>query len=126
MQEVTKKVIEKLIEEKEGPYISVYIPTVAAASIEVKKMPIQLKNLLNLVKKELQEKQKMNTRDIEKLLEPATNLLGDRVFWQNQKRAGNFHKSGIFSIFQGEHHIPGEIFSKQLFQYYSFSFRYYV
>ena len=86
MQEITKKVIEELLEEKEGPYISIYMPTVAAASIEVKKMPIQLKNLLNLVKKELQEKQKMSVRNIEKLLEPATKLLGDRVFWQNQKQ----------------------------------------
>ena len=101
MQEVTKKVIEKLIEEKEGPYISVYMPTVAAASIEVKKMPIQLKNLLNLVKKELQEKQKMNARDIEKLLEPANNLLGDRVFWQNQKKGlVIFISPGYFQYFR--------------------------
>ena len=85
MQEVTKKVIEELIQEREGPFISVYMPTVAAASIEVKKMPIQLKNLLNLVRKELEERLKMKARDIEKLLEPANKLLEDRLFWQNQK-----------------------------------------
>lgn len=85
MKEVTKKVIENLIEEKDDLCISIYMPTRAAASIEVKKMPIQLKNLLNHVKKELQEKQNMGTRDIDELLKPATNLIGDRVFWQNQK-----------------------------------------
>ncbi len=107
MQEVTKKVIEELIEEKEGPYISVYMPTVAAASIEVKKMPIQLKNLLNLVKKELQEKQKMSARDIEKLLEPATNLLGDRVFWQNQKQGlAIFINPGQFKYFMVNNTFP--------------------
>ena len=107
MQEVTKKIIEELIEEKEGPYISVYMPTVEAASIEVKKMPIQLKNLLNLVKKELQEKQKMSARNIEKLLEPATNLLGDRVFWQNQKKGlAIFINPGQFKYFMVNNTFP--------------------
>lgn len=85
MEEVTKKVIEELISEKEEPCISVYMPTRAAASIEVKQMPIQLKNLLNSVKKDLQEKLCMDSRDIDTLLKPATDLLGDRIFWQNQK-----------------------------------------
>ena len=107
MQEITKKVIEELLEEKEGPYISIYMPTVAAASIEVKKMPIQLKNLLNLVKKELQEKQKMSVRNIEKLLEPATKLLGDRVFWQNQKQGlAIFISSGYFQYFMVNSTFP--------------------
>jgi len=85
MKEVTKKVVENLIKEKDDLCISIYMPTRAAASSEVKKMPIQLKNLLNSVKKELQEKQNMGTRDIDELLKPAINLIGDRVFWQNQK-----------------------------------------
>ena len=36
MQEITKDVIERLIAIKEGPCISVYMPTKAAASVEVK------------------------------------------------------------------------------------------
>ncbi len=98
MQEVTKKVMEKLIAEQEGPCISIYMPTRAEASAEVKKMPIQLKNLLSIAKKELQEKWNRDIRDIEELLLPATNLLGDRIFWQNQKEGlaifinpGHFH-----------------------------------
>lgn len=85
MKEITKKTIEKLIEEKDGLCISIYMPTRAAASSEVKKMPIQLKNLLNYVKKELQEKHQMDTREIDDLLKPAVDLVGDRIFWQNQK-----------------------------------------
>jgi len=86
MEEVTKKVIQDLIGENVEPCISVYMPTIAAASVEVKMMPIQLKNLLNNVKKELLEKWNANSRDVEILLKPATDLLGDRVFWQNQKQ----------------------------------------
>jgi len=98
VKEITKKTIEKLIEEKDDLNISIYMPTISAASSDVKKMPIQLKNLLNNVKKELQDKYKVDIRDIEDLLKPATNLLGDRVFWQNQKEGlaifvspGQFH-----------------------------------
>lgn len=107
MQEVTKKVIEKLIDEKEGPCISVYMPTRAAASSDVKKMPIQLKNLLNIAKKELQEKRDMDIRKIEELLEPATNLLGDRVFWQNQKEGlAIFISPGQFQYFCINNSLP--------------------
>jgi len=98
VKEITKKTIEKLIEEKDDLSISIYMPTISAASSDVKKMPIQLKNLLNNVKKELQDKYNVDIRNIEDLLKPATNLLGDRVFWQNQKEGlaifvspGQFH-----------------------------------
>lgn len=85
VKEVTKKVIEKLIESKDNLCISIYLPTIAAASSEVKKMPIQLKNLLNNVKKELQESHNMGNREVDELLKPAFDLVGDRIFWQNQK-----------------------------------------
>ena len=88
MEEVTKKVIEELISEKEEPCISVYMPTRAAASVEVKQMSIQLKNLLSSVKKDLLDKRYLQypgSRDIDVLLKPATDLLGDMAFWQNQK-----------------------------------------
>lgn len=85
MKEVTKKVIEKLIGEKEEFCISIYMPTRAAASSEVRKMPIQLKTLLNNVKKDLQDNYQVDVREIDQLLMPAMNLVGDRTFWQNQK-----------------------------------------
>ncbi|NLL61330.1 MAG: hypothetical protein GX240_00875 [Candidatus Atribacteria bacterium] len=101
MEEVTKKVIEELISEKEEPCISVYMPTRAAASVEVKQMSIQLKNLLSSVKKDLLDKRYLQypgSRDIDALLKPATDLLGDMAFWQNQKEglaiflnSENFH-----------------------------------
>ena len=63
MKEVTKKVIGKLIEEcKDDLCISVYMPTRAAASSEVKKMPIQLKTLLNNIKKKLSENHNLDSR----------------------------------------------------------------
>ena len=40
MKEVTKEVVENLIKEKDDLCISIYMPTRAAASSEVKKMPI--------------------------------------------------------------------------------------
>ncbi len=106
MKEVTKKVIEKLIEEKDDLCISIYMPTRAAASSEVKKMPIQLKTLLNQVKKELQEYQNMDNREIDNLLKSATDLIGDRVFWQNQKQGlAIFINPNQFSYFR----LPSEV-----------------
>jgi hypothetical protein len=106
VKEVTKKVIERLIEEKNGLCISVYMPTRAAASSEVKKMPIQLKTLLNNVKKKLSEEHNLDTRDIDKLLKPATDLIGDRVFWQNQKQGlALFVNSNHFSYYR----LPSEV-----------------
>lgn len=106
VKEVTKKVIEKLIEEKNDLCISVYMPTRAAASSEVKKMPIQLKTLLNNVKKKLSEDHNLDTRDIDKLLKPVTDLIGDRVFWQNQKQGlAIFVNSNHFSYYR----LPSEL-----------------
>ncbi len=106
VKEVTKKVIERLIEEKDDLCISVYMPTRAAASSEVKKMPIQLKTLLNNVKKKLSEEHNLDTRDIDKLLKPATDLIGDRVFWQNQKQGlALFVNSNHFSYYR----LPSEV-----------------
>ncbi len=106
VKEVTKKVIERLIEEKDDICISVYMPTRAAASSEVKKMPIQLKTLLNNVKKKLSEDHNLDTREIDKLLKPATDLIGDRVFWQNQKQGlALFVNSNHFSYYR----LPSEV-----------------
>jgi hypothetical protein len=106
VKEVTKKVIERLIEEKDDLCISVYMPTRGAASSEVKKMPIQLKTLLNNVKKKLSEEHNLDTRDIDKLLKPATDLIGDRVFWQNQKQGlALFVNSNHFSYYR----LPSEV-----------------
>jgi len=107
MKEVTKKVIGKLIEEcKDDLCISVYMPTRAAASSEVKKMPIQLKTLLNNIKKKLSENHNLDSREIDKLLKPATNLIGDRVFWQNQKQGlAIFLNTKEFKYFR----IPSEM-----------------
>lgn len=119
MEEVTKKVIEELISEKEEPCISVYMPTRAAASVEVKQMPIQLKNLLNSVKKNLQDKrylQFLNSRDIDALLKPATDLLGDRVFWQNQKEGlAIFINSGHFHYYRLNEPVPEKSFVSKYF-----------
>jgi len=106
VKEVTKKVIEKLIEEKDDICISIYMPTRAAASSEVKKMPIQLKTLLNNVKKKLSENHSLDSREIDKLLKPATDLIGDRVFWQNQKQGlAMFVNTKQFSYFR----LPSEM-----------------
>jgi len=106
VKEVTKKVIEKLIEENDDLCISIYMPTRADASSEVKKMPIQLKNLLNDVKKELEENHGMDIRGIDKLLKPANDLMGDRMFWQNQKEGlAIFINPKQFYYFR----LPGEL-----------------
>ena len=106
VKEVTKKVIAKLIDEKDEINVSVYMPTRAAASSEVKKMPIQLKTLLNNVKKKLSENYNLDNREIEKLLKPATDLIGDRVFWQNQRQGlAMFLNSKQFSYYR----LPSEV-----------------
>ncbi len=106
VKEVTKKVIAKLIDEKDEINVSVYMPTRAAASSEVKKMPIQLKTLLNNVKKKLSENYNLDNREIEKLLKPATDLIGDRVFWQNQRQGlAMFVNNKQFSYYR----LPSEV-----------------
>lgn len=116
MQEVTKKVIEKLITVKEKPCVSIYMPTRSDASGDVKKMPIQLKNLLSSAKKELQERQLMDMRNIEELLQPATSLLGDRVFWQNQKEGlAIFISPDHFSYFRVNISLPEKCIVSEYF-----------
>lgn len=86
MKEINMEFVENLNNTENQLCISIYMPTKEDASSEVKKMPIQLKNLLNQIKKELQEKNHFDDRKIDALLKPASDLLGDRVFWQNQKK----------------------------------------
>lgn len=116
MQEVTKQVIERLIEEKEEPCISIYMPTRAAASSEAKKMSIQFKSLLNFVKKELLESRNMDSRDTEELLKPATSLIGDLVFWKNQKEGlAVFISPKQFSYFRVKSPLPEKAIVSQYF-----------
>lgn len=107
MEEVTKEVVEKLIEETNDVCVSIYMPTRAAASSEVKKMPIQLKTLLNSAKKKLSENYNMDVREIDKMLKPATDLIGDRLFWQNQKQGlAIFANSKQFNYFRLTSKLP--------------------
>jgi hypothetical protein len=75
MDTFTKNDLHTLIEEQDEPCISIFIPTHKKGS-EVLQDPIRLKNQLRAVEKELEGKGH-NEKDINKMLEPARNLLSD-------------------------------------------------
>jgi hypothetical protein len=79
---ITRDDIRKLIDQKTGPCISIYIPTHRTGK-EVRQDPIRFKNLLRKAELGLKED---GLRDIEvrKLLQPAQEILEDEFFWTHQ------------------------------------------
>jgi hypothetical protein len=82
MDVLNKTDLEKIILEEDKPCISIYMPT-HQTGVEVQQDPIRLKNLLREAER-LLSNQRLNPREIEKMLEPASKLLQDSYFWQHQ------------------------------------------
>lgn len=82
MNLLSKQEIEQLVSDREGPCISIYMPTVRAGA-EVQQNATRFKNLLRKAKSDL-EAQGYRTNQIEKWLAPAWDLLNNEIFWQNQ------------------------------------------
>ncbi len=74
--------LEKLVEERGGPCVSIFLPTHRSGT-ETQQDPIRLKNLLGEAREDLLTKGLRST-EVNQLLEPARELLADDVFWRHQ------------------------------------------
>ncbi|TVP50098.1 MAG: hypothetical protein EA341_08125 [Mongoliibacter sp.] len=72
-----------LSKKKANPTITIYSPTSRQSSDGYKKDQINFKNQLKDVKSKLEKEHMMEESDIEKLLSPASELLDNHKFWQN-------------------------------------------
>ena len=69
-----------LLEDRPGPCVSLYLPTIRTGP-EIRQGAIRLKNLLGKVRERLD---KQGISDVDALLAPAERLLDDPLFWQGQ------------------------------------------
>ena len=78
----TKAELEQLMRKEEQQCVSIYMPT-HRTGVETQQDPIRLKNLLGEAEQRLSD-QGFGTRDVQKMLEPASKLLQASYFWQHQ------------------------------------------
>ncbi len=76
----SKAELHSLINAQGSPCVSIYLPTHEAGR-EIRQDPIRLKNQLSEAKKQLES----SSADVEKLLQPAVELIEDQAFWQHQQ-----------------------------------------
>jgi hypothetical protein len=99
MDFLSREELRGLLEKKEGPGISIYMPTYRT-SPETKQNPIRFKNLLKEAEDRLTASglRKPETR---KLLKSAKDLLKDSLFWQYQDDGlAAFISPGFFRSFR--------------------------
>lgn len=82
MERVGRDDIAELSAHREGPHVSIFLPTVRAGQ-ETQQNPIRLKNLLRDAAGRLQERG-LEKAEAEELLAPARELVDDYDFWQHQ------------------------------------------
>ncbi|WP_432710903.1 hypothetical protein [Pedobacter sp.] len=83
---ITKDAFKELLQYQNStaPCISIYIPTHrSGVQVNEKQDVIVFKNALQTTQSNLQQ-QGLNAQEIDSLLEPGLNLIGDDVFWNNQ------------------------------------------
>jgi hypothetical protein len=81
-ERVTREEIAELSAHRDGPHVSLFLPTVRAGQ-ETQQNPIRLKNLLREAAQRLHERGAEKDA-AEELLAPARALLDDYDFWQHQ------------------------------------------
>lgn len=82
MDILNREQIEALWEPREGPCVSIYLPT-HRKSRETEQDPIRLKNLLVEAEKQLVDSG-LRSPIAQQMLQPAVELLDDFDFWQHQ------------------------------------------
>lgn len=95
MDILTTKDILELINKEEGLFVSIYIPTVRSG-VDIRQNPVRFKQLLRVAESKLYSMEIEKER-IEKFLKPATELIPNIKFWQNQSDglALFIHEDGI-------------------------------
>lgn len=79
---INQSELRELIEARDEPSISIYIPTYRVGA-DFRQNPIRLKNRLGAAQEQLIARG-MPKPEAEELLQPARQLLADRVYWQHQ------------------------------------------
>lgn len=74
--------LQELINAKEGLFVSIYLPTFSSG-VDVRQNGIKFKQLLREVESRLYD-MGMSKQGVESYLNPATNLIDETRFWQNQ------------------------------------------
>jgi hypothetical protein len=81
---IARKEIEELAKIHDAFCVSIFIPTHRAGQESLNgKDSLELKNQIKEVSVNL-EKQKLNTHDADRLLQPLYELLEDGSFWRHQ------------------------------------------
>lgn len=85
----------ELINKEEGMFVTIYMPTYRSG-VDVRQNYIRFKQLLRVAESKMYSME-MSKEDIESFLKPATNLVGETNFWQNQSDglALFIHSDGI-------------------------------
>jgi hypothetical protein len=83
METLSQEDLKALVDQSEGPCVSIFIPTHRAGA-DIQQDPIRLKNMLRQAEGELKEKWEMRDPDIRKMLAPAWELVDDTLFWRYQ------------------------------------------
>ncbi len=96
MDILTRAELKQLMIKEQQWCVSIYLSTHRTGT-EGQQDPIRLKNLLKEAENQLSARG-VSTRDAQKLLEPASNLLQDSDFWQHQS-----YGLAIFLSFNGVH-----------------------
>jgi hypothetical protein len=82
MDILTRAELEQLMRKEQQWCVSIYMPAHRTGT-DAQQDPIRLKNLLGEAEKRLSD-HGVGPRDVQKMLEPATQLLQDSNFWQHQ------------------------------------------
>ena len=82
MDILTRAELEQLMHKEQQWCVSIYMPAHRTGR-EAQQDPIRLKNLLGEAEKRLSARG-VSTRDVQKMLEPASKFLQDSYFWQHQ------------------------------------------
>ena len=83
MDIIDAAIVGALIEVNDHPTVSIYLPTYRAGA-ETQQNPIRLKNLLDEARDELSALG-LRRPEVAKVLDPASQLLGDHGFWLHQE-----------------------------------------
>lgn len=82
MDRFTTTDLRRLIETKEDPLVSLYMPTIRSGR-EVQQNPVRFKNLLKQVEEQLKE-YGMKAQQVQRILRGPSELLTDEPWWQHQ------------------------------------------
>ena len=95
MDILTIQDLQELINIDEGTFISIYMPTYSSG-VDIRQNPVRFKQLLREAEAKLYDME-MTKSEVETFLKPATNLVDEIRFWQNQSEglALFIHSDGI-------------------------------